>query len=458
MKRVASLASAVGLILVVAGFRPSAADSRPELHTELKESTPARDTTLTTPLETVELVFSEPVEPKLSSIRWFGPSGDTLSLEVSAPEDRPEVLVASAPPAADGPQRLEWRTVSVDGHQVAGTIPFTVRLSAAGRETDAALDSAAESLDAAAGGPGAPGGPAAREEHETRPMAPSTPRLAVGGVGMLCLLGFAGLLWFGMGTTILDEPRTHRLTSVLGLGATVLLALDAVLWLAQVRVPGMDLAGTLAAVLDTRSGAVVATQVMLAALAFLVFTGTHAVRFGAFVGMLAVVAGALGGHQASIEPLISLPVNGLHLGAAAVWTGGILLLGIWPSRIEPGQPGPDVGWTFPRIALRVSSAALLASATILVTGVVQDVLYVPSIGALFSSTYGTLLLAKTGGFLALVGFGAYHRFRLIPALTADGESDGEGTHLRRSVRLELLVIVVVVLVAVALAQVPPPTG
>ncbi|MGD8494976.1 MAG: copper resistance protein CopC [Gemmatimonadales bacterium] len=450
MKRVASLAAVVGLILVVTGFRPPSIDSRPELHTELKESTPARDTTLATPLETVVLVFSEPVEPKLSSIRWFGPAGDTLSLEVSAPDDQPEVLIASAPPAADGPQRLEWRTVSVDGHQVSGTIPFTVRLSApAGREAGAGPDSVAGSGESA---------PGAREEPETRPVAPSTARLAVGGIGMLCLLGFAGLLWFGMGTTILDEPRTHRLTSVLGLGATVLLALDAVLWLAQVRVPGTDLAGTLSAVLDTRSGAVVAAQVALAALAFLVFTGTHAVRFGAFVGMLAVVVGALGGHQASIDPLISLPANGLHLGAAAVWTGGILLLGIWPSRIEPGQPGPDVGWTFPRIALRVSSAALLASTTILVTGVVQDVLYLPSIGALFSSTYGYLLLAKTGGFLALVGFGAYNKFRLIPALVAETHGEAGPTPLRRSVRLELIVVVVVVLVAVALAQVPPPVG
>jgi copper transport protein len=168
--------------------------------------------------------------------------------------------------------------------------------------------------------------------------------------------------------------------------------------------------------------------------------------------MLAVVVGALGGHQAAIAPLISLPANGLHLGAAAVWTGGILLLGIWPSRTDPAT---EVGWTFPRIAIRVSSAALLASATILVTGIVQEVLYLPSVGSLFSSTYGYLLLAKSGGFVALVGFGAYNRFRLIPALVTGAEEEGH-TPLRRSVRLELIVVVIVVLVAVALAQVPPP--
>lgn len=451
MKRVAYIVGACALALLAVGSAPRARSRASTYrHTELKESTPARDTTITTPLERVVLVFSGPVEPKLSSIRWLGPAGDTISLEVSAPPDQPHVLVASAPPAANGPQAIEWRTVSVDGHQVAGTIPFTADIPAlAVSDTSARRDSAvpAETGGGDAAGTDRTAGP------ETRATVPSTARLAVGGLGMLCLLGFAGLLWFGMGTTILDEPRSHRMASVLGMGATVLLALDAVLWLAQLRLPGADLAATLSAVLDTRSGLVVAAQVTLTVFAFLVFTGTHAVRVGSLIAMLAVVVGALGGHQASIEPLVSLPANGLHLGAAAVWTGGIVLLGIWPTRQAPGV---DVGWTFPRIAVRVSSAALLASATIFVTGIVQEVLYLPSIGSLLSSTYGNLLLAKTGGFLALVGFGAYNRFRLIPSMSAAFDSDADATPLRRSVRLELLVVVIVVLVAVALAQVPPP--
>jgi copper transport protein len=173
--------------------------------------------------------------------------------------------------------------------------------------------------------------------------------------------------------------------------------------------------------------------------------------------MLAVVAGALGGHQAAITPLVSLPANGLHLGAAAVWVGGVLLLGVWPAT-RGDADGGDVagaGWTFARVARSVSSAALLASGVILVTAIVQDVLYLPSIGALFSSTYGNLLLAKSAGFGALVAFGAYNRFRLIPMLSTAEDS---GRPLRRSVRFELVVMIVVVLVAVALGQVPPPTG
>jgi len=405
-------------------------------HTELEESTPARDTVITTALENVVLIFSGPVEAGLSRVRWVGTTGDTLALEVSAVPDRPHVLIAGAPPAVNGPQRILWLTVSADGHQVSGVIPFAADIPGL----------AAPDTTLTAGAP-ATGSEATAVRDES---APSTSRLAVGGFGMFCLLGFAGLLWFGAGTTILDEPRAHRLASILGLFAAVLLSLDVVMWLWGLRLPGVDPATTFRTALGTRTGVVDVGRVVLAAGAFLLFAGTRGVRLGAFLAMLAVVVGALGGHQATIRPMISLPANGLHVGAAAVWAGGLLLLGVWPSRPDPAT---GVGWTFGRIALRVSSAALLASGMILVTAVVQDLIYLPSIGALFSSTYGNLLLAKSAGFAALIGFGAYNRFRLIPALR---EADHGHAELRRSVRLELVVVIVVVLIAVALAQVPPP--
>ena len=446
MNRTAAAAAAAILALAAGSTGvqrvSGAATPGPVLHTELEESTPARDTTITTALENVVLIFSGPVEAGLSRVRWVGPAGDTLTLEVSAVPDRPHVLIADAPPAANGPQRLLWLTVSADGHQVSGVIPFMADIPGLAAP-DTTTTPIADSADPVASDEAVP---TSGQDDSVSLSA----RLAVGGLGLVCLLGFAGLLWFGLGTTILDEPRSHRLASILGLGAAILLSLDFMLWLWELRLPGVDTARTFQAAMGTRSGVVEASRVVLAAAACLAFTGTRGVRLGALLAMLAVVVGALGGHQASIQPLISLPANGLHLGAAAVWTGGVLLLGVWPSRTEPGT---DVGWTFERVALRVSSAALLASVTILVTAVVQDLIYLPSLAALFTSTYGNLLIAKSAGFAALVGFGAYNRLRLIPALRESREGHAA---LRRSVRLELLVVVVVVLVAVALAQVPPP--
>lgn len=444
MNRFTAPAIAVGVLFAVglAGIQRASGAIEPTApHTELEESTPARDTVIDAALESIVLIFSGPVEAGLSRVRWVGPAGDTLALEVSPVPDRPHVLIASAPPAVNGPQRILWLTVSADGHQVSGVIPYAADIPGL-----AAPDRTPTADTGAAHAPGSD--PDAGVERDDSAVSLSA-RLAVGGLGLFCLLGFAGLLWFGAGTTILDEPRSHRLASTLGLAAAVLLSLDFMLWLWGLRVPGIDPSTTFRTALGTRTGVVEAGRVVLAAGAFLLFAGTRGVRLGAFLAMLAVVVGALGGHQATIQPLISLPVNGLHLGAAAVWIGGVLLLGVWPSRPDPTT---GVGWTFERIALRVSAAALLASGVILLTAVVQDLLYLPSIGALFSSTYGNLLLAKSAGFAALIGFGAYNRFRLIPALR---QADGHPA-LRRSVRLELVVMIVVVLIAVALAQVPPP--
>lgn len=439
----------VGCAMLVAGSadRSPVASAGIRLHTELQSSVPGRDTVIHEPLEGVRLVFSGPVEAKLSSLRWAGPAGDTVALRVSAVPDQPHILVADAPPAASGAQALIWRTVSIDGHQVSGTISFVADISAPGQPTDTAATGEAAS--------GLPGPRSAASS--SRPRAFPTSRVAVRGLGMFCLLGFAGLLWFGVGTTLLGEPRTHRLASILGMGATVLLSLDLLLWLTQLRAPGASVAETFGVVAGTRSGVAEIGRAGLAAVAFLIFTGTRAEKFGALLAMVAVVAGALGGHQASIEPLVSLPTNALHLGAAAVWVGGILLLGVWPATRGNAAAGDlaGAGWTFGRVAQRVSSAALLASGVILVTAIVQDILYLPSLGALFSSVYGNLLLAKSTGFAALVAFGAYNRFRLIPMITSAEDS---GRPLRRSVRLELIVMIVVVLVAVALGQVPPPVG
>ena len=61
------------------------------------------------------------------------------------------------------------------------------------------------------------------------------------------------------------------------------------------------------------------------------------------------------------------------------------------------------------------------------------------------------LWARALGFVALVAFGAYHRFRLLPTVDAPtGES-----RLSRSVRHELVVAACVVVLAALLAHIPP---
>jgi copper transport protein len=428
-----------------AGFTPARTDGpATRLHIDLESSVPAHGDTVRTGLDGATLLFSGPIEPRLTSVRWIGAAGDTVSLRVTGMPDQPNTVVTEAPPGENGPQKLIWRTVSVDGHQAAGEISFVVAAPEFAEPSAAVITAAPEE-------------PAERAEQEfgggesAGAAEFSTSRITARGLGLFCLLGFAGLLWFGLGTKILEEHRPHRLASILGLGAILLLAVDLLLWMSELRVPGAGLGETFGAVLGVRSGAVEIWRVGLAGAAFLLFTGTGLLRLGSVLAMAAVVIGALGGHQATIEPLISLPVNALHLGAASVWTGGLLLLASWPA--DALVEDMETGWTFARVARRVSAAALLASAVILVTAIAQDVINLPSLGSLFDSGYGKLLLAKSVGFAALIGFGIYNRFRLIPALVA-GETGARP--LQKGVRLEVIVVAVTVLIAVVLAQVPPP--
>ena len=70
---------------------------------------------------------------------------------------------------------------------------------------------------------------------------------------------------------------------------------------------------------------------------------------------------------------------------------------------------------------------------------------------LAGTEYGRGILIKSAGFLVLIGFGAFHRTRVLPHLADDG-----GRTLRRTVRLEMIVMLLVVLAAAWLARLPPP--
>jgi putative copper export protein len=103
-------------------------------------------------------------------------------------------------------------------------------------------------------------------------------------------------------------------------------------------------------------------------------------------------------------------------------------------------------------AARVSTVALWAVTAVTLSGVVQTVLFLPTLSDLFRSTYGALVLAKVFGMLILAAFGAHHRFRVLPALARDARISERFTV---TLRRELVVFAIVVLLGGLLAYVPP---
>lgn len=378
------------------------------VHAHLVASIPAAGDTVRETPAVLRLEFSEPVEHALSRIRILGPDGSEIELEVRADPADVRALLASPPLLASGGYRVVWRIVSTDGHPVAGDFAFYVLLSAVPDTTLLAPP----------------------------PPVPEASRSVVGVVAarwatLSALLALAGLLAFA---------PSDRMVLALALAAPFLLAVQLAAW-AVYAAPDAGLAEAIGLALGTGSGRLDALRIVLAALALWAVGLARRPRLALAFAMAAVLTGAALGHALGTVPIVSIPAKGLHLVAAALWLGGLLAIA------RAGAGGPD-----PALARRVSSVALAAVVAIAVTGVLQALVLLPDLGALFGSTYGRVLLAKVAGLALLAGFGAHHRGRLLPRL-ADAST---GRRLHGSVRREVAVFLAVAAVAAALAHIPPP--
>lgn len=430
--RASGLAVSIVALVALTGTLAYAA-----VHIRLESSMPAADEVLSAPPERFELRFSGPVNDALSVVVLTYPSGDSVSLDVSSPETDSRILVADTPPLEQGEHLVRWRTVSPDGHPVDGEFRFTL---AGAPQSDGRLPD-----DSAVASPRIETDPGTSVGSTTQ--TPALGAALIAGLGLACLLGFAGLLWFCGALPLLREPRIRTFCLALGWAALGFLAVDLIEWVRQVAPSGMGLAGVQAA-LGSRTGVVAILQLVLIAGAL--FTFRQSGRGAAVIALVALLVGAASGHTAAISPWLTIPANAVHQGAVAIWLGGLLLLVLAPDAPTDGSDG----WRFPVVARSVSAAALFAVVLIAASGIVQSFQFVGDLGAYTSTPYGRGLLVKWAGFLILVGFGAYHRSRVMPHL----EEDGDGRALRRMVRFETIVMLAVIMVAAWLARVSSPAG
>jgi methionine-rich copper-binding protein CopC len=95
-------------------------------HTELKSSTPAKNSTGPSPAK-VTLTFTENVNAAVSAISILkSDSTEVAKLVVAATPDSATIEGAVATPLAAGKYLIRYRTASADGHAVRGTFGFTV--------------------------------------------------------------------------------------------------------------------------------------------------------------------------------------------------------------------------------------------------------------------------------------------------------------------------------------------
>ncbi|SBN63510.1 hypothetical protein GA0004736_2445 [Curtobacterium sp. 9128] len=131
MRRIlqSSVAAAVLVLTTLVATEPASA------HSALTASNPADGATVTTPLERVELTFSQaPLAGLDAGLRME--VRDAAGTDVS----NGEVLVdgttmSTGVRVEDGAYSVRWRYVSPDGHPITGELGFTVALPAASTPT-----------------------------------------------------------------------------------------------------------------------------------------------------------------------------------------------------------------------------------------------------------------------------------------------------------------------------------
>jgi copper resistance protein C len=107
-------------LLLIAG------SARLEAHAFLKDANPGVGSTVQTSPSEVRIRFTENIEPAVSSIQVFDPSGKEVDKRDLHLDRSDHSLHVSLPRLGAGTYKVVWRVVSVDTHVTSGSFTFRV--------------------------------------------------------------------------------------------------------------------------------------------------------------------------------------------------------------------------------------------------------------------------------------------------------------------------------------------
>ncbi|EHY9332742.1 TPA: copper resistance protein CopC [Listeria innocua] len=402
-------------------------------HAYLENSNPADQSHIKTAPEKVTLVFNEEIEADFPLIEVKDSSGKRVETGKTAVSKKNDHMVEASLPAelkADV-YSVSWRVVSADGHAVSGVISFKLG------DTKATFQSTEVPSNAF-------------------DLQISSVQKAILYIGFSL---FIGMLVFGLGLYPRKEQLTAKITTRLKKIIWFALAFLGTALLMQLFVQTSITTGVsisesfqpdkLAAFLTTKTGYIWLSE-LISWLVLVIFTVIMVrknkqwswfalLTESALIGYL-IFAKAQNGHAAaSADKIVSITADMLHMIAASVWVGGILVLLF----VLPKTGKAREVWS------RFAIIAIIAVASILVSGLLMAVMNIGQMSNLFTTNYGKILLFKIGLFLlmALLGLGHYIYLKLknkkLPFKT---------------ILIELIIGTIILIVASVLTnvQTPPP--
>jgi len=419
-------------------------------HAELVRSNPEANAVLDQSPAQVELLFSEPLEAKISVIKVYDSSGAAIDAGDSiVDESNPERMTVSLPLLPNGIYIVSWAVISqIDGHLTAGSFPFAI-----GKVDASAMP----------------------EEQSSGANMPISALLAkwLLLVSAAVLAGQYPSRYFIWKFMLLSNDdvfvRQNKAWDVLyklglyGIGLAVILGV-----LSQVgQTTGHELAlpwakETLQVLTGTRLGVIWLLRLLLALFGFLAIRilSIEWKGMGNFViGLALLLTISLTSHSATeLQPLLPVLGDWLHLIGMSFWFGGLayLVIGLAILKREGGELHADIVY---KAARRFSTVALPSVAIIGLTGIYSAYLRVGSISTLIDTVYGHSLLFKQGFVLALLLIAAINLLIISPGLKQDGlQSVSKSKYFQyfgRTVLVEVI-LACLLLVNVSLMTYLPP--
>jgi copper transport protein len=185
-------------------------------------------------------------------------------------------------------------------------------------------------------------------------------------------------------------------------------------------------------------------------------------ELGATMGAALAAAGVLFvpgavGHAGQTSPRgLSVPFDALHLLAGSLWLGGLVgLLVLWFALGAEGRiPALSV------IVPRFSALALASVLVLLVTGTGATIFHMPTLDALWKTSYGVAILVKIGLLAAACVLAAGNLLRTRPRLAAGRArpelAEPAARLLRRLIGGEAIIVTAAVFTATVLSSLAPP--
>jgi copper transport protein len=361
----------IALLLLFAGIQPAST------HATLTSAEPRDGAMLAAAPSELVLTFNEPVAPLVFTLVAPDGTSDTPAVETA------ERIVRLRPtrPLADGTSILSWRVVSADGHPVAGSMTFSVRVRTATSGAEANVQS-----------------PSLR-------MAIWTCRVLI-YIGLF--IGIGGVFFLCWSDAKIDFRR----------GSAVALSAGFVALMLSLALVGLDALGRplsgLVAGEVWRAGyatsfgltASIATVGFAVGFAALLIESQRLARIASAAAVVcAALALASSGHASAAPPqALMRPSVFIHAAAVALWAGSLapLLLSL----------GSDVRGT--TALRRFSAVAPYVVAALVGSGVALAIVQIAQPAALWESAYGNVFSLKMAAILAIAPLAIFNRFILTP--------------------------------------------